>query len=245
MAITFVNNSSPVAVTTTGSPAYPASLAAGDLIVLWMSSDVTGLASTAAISAGFTVLVAPTTGGSLTTAAWVKTATGSETGTIAVTATSGTKGVSFMAAYRPDTGYTMAATSTIGTDSTADASFLATGSSWSTATGDWVACFLMHITPTGTYSGNDTNVLNNLSQSGATFTDTPRLLGRSGTNTLYYNFNDAAVSAGGTGAPSWGTSTVATATGATATGQALFVKLAQSITAGSSSIAWTHTITQG
>ena len=221
---TFVTNSAAVALTTIGSPAYPATLAAGNVILLFAATgDGTSLASSAAITAGFAAL-GVSTGGGESVAAWWKVSTGSETGSIDVTTTGGTKGVAWMENWAPAAGLSLAvdAATSVGIDTDATTtSFSCTGTSFTSQVNDVIkACSMAN---GGTYTGTLSSW--NVAQSGATLTATTGRFGaRTGTNTLVYNSTDATVTTGGTGSPAF----TATATGANAQGQTYLIVLRQS-----------------
>ncbi len=62
----------------------------GDVLILHVSSDVTGIGNA---PAGWTEIASIQTGGGISCRTWYRISTGSETGTQTVNVTSGTKGV--------------------------------------------------------------------------------------------------------------------------------------------------------
>lgn len=213
---TFVATSPVVAVTDSATCSYPAGFAAGDLLLMLVSTDGTAIST----PAGFTTAGATTTGGGASVAIFRKVATGAETGTVASTITGGTKGAATIAAYRPAAGEALSVAVFTGgadTDGTTTAVSV-TGGSFTTQTNDLLGVFgLVVAAAGGAFSAATTS--DALAQAGATLgTQTGRIGDRAATDTLYYVLRDAPVTAGGTGAPSY----AATAQGANATGAARF-----------------------
>lgn len=213
---TFVANSTVVAVAASATCSYPAGFAAGDLLLMLVSTDGTAIST----PAGFTTAGATTTGGGASVAVFQKVATGTETGTVVSTVTGGTKGVATIAAYRPAAGESLSVgvfTGGTDTDDTSTAVSIS-GGSFTTQTNDLLGVFgLVVAAAAGAFSAVVASA--SLTQAGATVgTQTGRVGGRTGTDTLYYVLRDAAVTAGGTGAPAY----AATAQGANATGAARF-----------------------
>jgi len=207
-------------VTASGAPAYP-SLAAGDR--LWMSatSDVNVQpANPSGWGTGTTVAGA----GGMWVTQWTKTATGSETGTVALTGfTGGTKGIASITAVRSASGATPSIQMASGGDSDSTSTAVsATGPSWTVLTGDILLASATMKTSTGTYSGVMTGL--SLSNAGVTDTDTTRFNSTASSNTLSYSQVSSAVTSGGTGAPTF-TATTVTASSATASGMVAFARV--------------------
>jgi len=234
-APSFVAVSAAVATATTATPAYPAGLAAGDLIVMFVSSNVAGIGSA---PAGWTALGSPQTGGGTTVMAWTRTATGSETGTQTVNITSGTKGAAWMTAYRPVKGGTLTASSTYGSAATAAATVTVNGGSLTTLVDDLLV-ELSLLAAVSTFTTSTFNPI--LSQPGATMTTTARLSSRTGTNTLYFNQMSGEVTSGGTGAPS----TTFTPAGSNGSGSVAYVLVRETVAAFNGSLALGGTGTLG
>jgi hypothetical protein len=221
-----------LAVTTTSSPAAPTVVPVGSALLLFISSNtaaVTNISDTPATAAGYTLLGSTTGGGGLVGKLYGKYPAGPADNLAAVAftgITGGTKGVAQTVAYVPNSGgvLTLAGGSMGADTNTTTSAFAVTGSSATSRTyspNDLIYCYYDAITPANTYSAAMLTVT--LTQAGATIgTATSRLGGLSGTNTLSFGLSDAAVTAGGTGAPSV-SGTITTATGATAGGVAAFV----------------------
>lgn len=214
---TYVSNGTPVSVTTTGAPGYPTSFAAGDLIFLAVAS---GDSTVGAAPAGFT-LVLSVTQGSVNLRVFQKdTVTGSESGTVTVTTSAGTKGRAWMTAYRPPSGYTTAVQASVAlNDAASDTSVAVTGT-MTTTTDDLLVAFVMGAGDftAGAFTGF------NLTQTGATLgsLDTATA-GRTGTNTLQHFQLDKPVTTGATSATVTATGT-GNATGATGAGVGLVLR---------------------
>lgn len=221
MAISYVGFGAVSALTAAATPAYPAGIAASDLLILTLISD----AGSAAIPAqtGWTLLGAGTDGGGLGGKVFTKTAAGTETGsyTTTGTVTGGTKGAAVIEAYRPGSG-TATAAAAYGTDvDTSSTAFSASGSSSTSATGAMWASVWCALAPSGSYTASAS--ASAIAQAGATVTSTGSFGGRTGTNTLTYGGLRGAVTAGGTGAPT----TTATTVGANAAGVAMMVLVSE------------------
>lgn len=221
-APSFVANGTVQALTTSASVPYPAGLVAGDLILLYAANTATGIQNA---PAGWTELGSLTTSGSATSRIWYRIATGTESGTVAITVTSGLKGAAWTVAYRPAVaGGILSGTLTVtrGADTTsANTSYSATGSSWTTQADDRIAAFTL-APGVGTFTGASTGRA--ISQSGQTDTDSNRFNAGTSTNTVDYGLDDAAVTVGSTGAPVY----VMTTVGTNATGQTTFVLIRES-----------------
>lgn len=215
------------AVTTATAPAYPAGIASGDLLLLFVSSDSSSIGSA---PAGWTLLGATQTGGGMSCRAWWRTSAGTETGTQTINVTGGTKGVAFITAYRPATGgNTLTPTAFYASDTDATSNAIAmSGSSTTSATDNLWVFSVATVTTASTYTGSATSV--SLTQTGATVSQTARFAGRTGTNTVYYGHVDAGVTSGGTGTPNY--SSTAAGTGTNAAGSGVFIKVVESSAAG-------------
>jgi hypothetical protein len=214
MAITRVSAGSATSVTTSAAVPYPGSLAANDLISMYLSSDSSSITTS---QSGWTFQGSITTGGGVSQGVWTKLATGSETGNYTFSGiTGGTKGVAWMTAFRGSVG-TLSGSPVFGADTnSSNTTVSATGSSVTSVAGDYIDALVCLFAASGTFSGNNTSPV--ISQAGATVTSTARFAGRTGTNTIVYGGIDGAVTAGATGAPSYSATTV----GANGTGQVIF-----------------------
>jgi hypothetical protein len=216
-ASSFVSQGSVVATGTTAPAGYPSSFAAGDLLLLVVSSDSASIGLTVA---GWTSLGPVQTGGGVSVVVWSKIATGSETGTVSVSITGGTKGVAYTVAYR--TGGTQGIGAVLyrsGSDTdTSSTAYSAAGASATLQVDDRVvAATTMLAAAAGTFSAIPTGPA--VTVPGATVTSTSRFGARVATNTMAYNHSDAAVTAAGSGAPTF----AATGVGANAAGSTAFV----------------------
>lgn len=210
------------AVTTAAAIPYP-TVQAGDLILLIVSSNATGIGTA---PAGWTEVGALTTGGSITTRRWARIATGAESGTTTINVTSGTKGAGYTVAYRPavDGGVLSVSLVNNGVDTTnASTAYSATGSSWTVPVDGRIVTASSVIT-TGTFSGIATGIT--LTQTGATFSKTDRFAARISSNTFYYGHQDASVTTGSTNAPTLAFTTPMT-TGTGGTGQTQFLLITE------------------
>jgi hypothetical protein len=213
-----------VAVTTSGAPTYPASLASGDLLEMFFSSDAVGIQDA---PGGWTNGLAATTGGGMTVRTWYRTSNGSESGTQTVNVTSGTKGVAFIVAYRPAAGGTLVPTFLAASDTdTSSTAFSATSSSIASAVDNRIVASVVSLAPSGSYAGNMAS--RSIAQSGATLSNTGRFAGRTGTNTIEYCHDDASVTAGATAALVY----TGTANGANAAGMTAFMLITEVPAAG-------------
>lgn len=221
MALNYVGQGGALAVTTSVSPAHPA-VTLGDVEILFVSSDASGIQDPAGDWVALTPVV---TGGGLSCKAWTRTADGTESGTVTVNVTSGTKGVALIAAYQSTIGRGLTvptATSGTDTDSSSTVFSITAGSSITTENGDMIACPAVALAPSGAYSSISSRVV---SQSGATVTDTARFGGLTASSTIAYCWGDGTVTAGGTGAAAFN----ATANGANAAGVALFIQIHETV----------------
>lgn len=92
---TYVNAGSVANLTTTGTPSYPASIVAGNLLLLHvasMDSTLTSATHTALLAAGWTAGPATSGGGVNDLRVYFKVATGAETGNVSLATTAGTNG---------------------------------------------------------------------------------------------------------------------------------------------------------
>lgn len=220
-APSFVAVSAAVATGATATPAYPVGLAAGDLIVMFVSSSVSGIGSA---PAGWTAIGSPQTGGGTTVMAWWRIATGAETGTQTVTITSGTKGAAWMTAYRPVKGGTLTATGTYGSQAAAASTVTVTGGSITTAVDDLLVELALLTAATSFTSAAFNPVL---SQPSATMATTARLASRTSSNTLYFNQMSGEVTTGAAGAPS----TTFTTVGSNGSGSAAYILVRETVAA--------------
>lgn len=125
---------------------YPTSPLSGDMLILTIGNKLTS--STPSTPSGWTLLSTQTGGngvdgagtGPVRASVYYKISDGTETGNLTVTITSGNSAVGVMRLYRK-TGGTWSITGTSGTDTTANTSWSATGSSWTVANGNMVQCF--------------------------------------------------------------------------------------------------------
>jgi hypothetical protein len=217
----YIDQGGASAVTTATAPAYPTTVLAGDFLVLFVSSDQSGIGTPS--DGGWTDQGGVSTGGNVSVRTWVKTAAGGETGTVTVNVTSGTKGVAHISRYRPTTGGNSltAQAYTVGVDTDASTTaYSATGSSWTSVTTTDMIMGASCVITTGSFSGNATSPT--IAQAGATVTNTARFAGRTGTNTIYYGLVTGDVTAGGTGAPVL-TATLLMTTGTGGSGETAFV----------------------
>lgn len=229
---TFVADSAPAAATATAVCTYPAGIAAGDLLVMMVSSDVSAIGT----PAGFSQVGTTTTGGGTSVAIFKRTASGAETGSVTSTITGGTKGAAVMAAYRPPAGgYSLAipaSTGAIDNDTTTTAISMAGTGPITTVTDDLLAFFALAAASGGTFTGTATGTA--LTMPGSTIgTVTSRAAARTGTDTLYYTHRDGPVTSGGAGTPTYS----AVAAGANASGSAVIfaVRTIPALTAPTSS----------
>jgi hypothetical protein len=210
----FVASGGAVSVNTAAAPAYPAGLAAEDMLLLFLESDSAVLPTISGWTASSIV-----TGGGVSGRLYSKTATGSETGTVLISGiTGGTKGAAYILAYRrgnPANVLTAFLTGGADTNSTSTA-YSATSPAVTTATKDTVVAGTLSLAPSGTYSGNLGTPT--ISQAGGTVVNTARFGGLTGTNTLAFSGGDAQVTAGATGA----LTLAGTAAGANAAGVTMF-----------------------
>ena len=222
-APTYVGQGGASAVSAATAPAYPTGLASGDLLLLFVSSDSSGIG---AAPAGWTSLGSVASGGGISVAVWSRPSDGTETGTQTIGVTGGTKGVSWIAAYRPATsGHTLSATLATGADTDATSTAIAAaGPSWTVALDQRLVAMVCALAA-GTFTASATGV--SLTNPGATLATTARFAGRTGANALYYGHIDGSVTAGGTGAPTY----TATAQGANATGMVAFVRITETASA--------------
>lgn len=218
-APTYIAQGGAVAVTTSASPSYPAGLASGDVLLMFVVSDATGIAGA---PVGWTALNggAVQSGGGLSCRSWYRIATGSESGAQTVPVTSGTKGVAWISAYRPPAG-TVTVTGGTGSDTdTSSSAYSATGASWTLAIDHMVVGMAASLAQAaGAYSGSPTG--QGLTNAGAAGTHTARFGGRTATNTIAYTLSDLAITSGGTGAPTH----VFTAAGANTAGVEQFARI--------------------
>jgi hypothetical protein len=211
-------------ITTAGAMPYPAGLAAGDFIIMVVSSSVTGIGNA---PAGWTEIGTLTTAGSMSTRRWGRIATGTESGTSTVNVTSGVKGIGYTVAYRPAIagGVLAAAAITTGADTTSNSTaYSAAGSSWTIAVDDRIVLATIILAASGAFTGNSTGIT--LTQTSAVFSKTDRFAGRTGPssdNTLYYGHSDASVTTGSTNAPTLAETTV----GANGTGHTSFIRITE------------------
>ena len=195
MALSFVGYGAVAAVATAAAPAYPTGIAAGDLLLLYISTDA---AVTIPAQTGWTPAGPQVAGGGITAGLWWKTAVGTETGTFTTTGTitGGTKGLAWIKAFHSSTGATIGCRGAVGTDTdtTTTAFSAASSTALSALVGDIVECAWTALAAAaGAFSASPTGQA--LAISGATATATARFGGRSGTNTIAYTSIDAAVTA--------------------------------------------------
>ena len=212
MTISYVAQGTAAAVTTSVTPGYPAGIQTGDLLVLTVSSDGSAIGNA---PSGWTETASETAAGGLRTRTWWRWHDGTTPSTT-VTTTGGTKGVAYLLGYRSTEGQLQIIASTVGTDTdTTSTAIAAPGAAWTSLTGDAILAMpSMLAAAAGTFTGNATVPV--VAQAGATVANTARFAARTGTNTIYYAHNYGAVTAGGTGAPTF----TATAAGASAAGVA-------------------------
>lgn len=227
---TFVGNTPPVAGTTSltlGYPSTPAAAASGDIIILLVGTDGSAIGTPSANT--WTSLGSTQTGGGMSVHGWYLTATGTESGTLSVACTGGTKSVGTMMSYHPSTGgdvITPIGTSGSDTDTTSTAVSVTGGSITSQNADLLVSWTTILAAASGTFSAAATGL--SLVQSGATMgTNTPRFGTRTATNTVYYNAYDRVITTGGTGAPTF----AMTAVGANAAGSGVFMLLREAAAA--------------
>lgn len=194
---TYVSAGAVQSLTTSANVPYPASVTAGNLLILHAgSADGT---ITNATPSGWTQLTgSPFSGGSVFQARiYYKIASGSESGTIALTAT-GTKGHARIEQYAPAAGETITILTQAGvTDTNADTQLSIASGTFSAATNDVIAVFgfsagdfsagaynSFNITTTGFTVGGSTNT---------------RGSGRAGTTVYQWGLQDKAITAGTSG----------------------------------------------
>lgn len=227
-APTHVATSAPAATSTTAVAAYPAGLAANDLLMLVVSSDSAGIGQPGTSPAGgWTQQGAVQTGGGTSVAVWVANSDGTEAGSVTTPITGGTKGATWMSAYRAAAGGDiLQATVSRGsdTDTSSTAIGVTGGTSFTTATDDLIVfAGLLAANPGGsTFSGGISAGTITQATMG---TYTARSSARTGTNTLFYIQADRPVTTGGSAAPAF----TATAAGANASGSGIFLRLHESV----------------
>lgn len=207
---TFVAHGGLTSLTTTANVPYPTGLASGDVILFFVNSIDSTISS--GTPAGFTAGPTISGGSAGDSRLYYKTSNGTESGTVTVTTTAGTKGRGLMAAYRPPAGKSLSVALTYtGTDTTSNTQvsvdFAAVAAAakdtivtWVAGAGDFTA---------GAFSGFD------IADSGVTFGPLgTRANGRTGTNTAQHFLLDRNVAVGGTAtATATGTGNATTATG--------------------------------
>lgn len=215
---TFVSVGTAATGTTALAIAYPASLAAGNKLLMFVQTN----GSAVSTPTGWTAL------GTLAgdTAVFGKDSTGSETGTNAVTCTGGTVSSGYIAQYAPATGgdvLTPHVVSIIDTD-TSSTAINEIGASTACVTGDAMIAGWEAVPASGSFSGTVTT-------QGLHYTGGPTIGSvASRTNikntagTMCYGLADGVITAGGTGLPSY----TATAAGANASGSGYIVLLRES-----------------
>lgn len=218
-APSYVGQGGAVATSTMAAPSYPASIAAGDALLLCVSTNGSAMG---AAPAGWTQVDTTQVGGGIRKAVFYKIAAGGESGSVTVTGlTGGTKGEAEIIRISPSTpGNLITVTGTGWTDTdTGSTAFGGTGSSWTSDPDCLIVSTVTALAPTGSYSANATGP--DIAQAGATVNTTARFAGRTGSNTIYYALQTASVSSGGTGAPSFSATTV----GANGAGAGMLVLL--------------------
>lgn len=194
---TYVNAGTVQSFGASASVPYPASLVAGNLLILHCASyDGT---TTNGVPSGWTQLTgSPFSGGSVTQARiYYKIATGSETGTIALTST-GTKGHARIEQYAPAASETITilSASSVG-DTNSNAQLSVTSGTFSAATNDLIACigFSSGDFSAGAYSSF------NITTTGFTVpgSTSVRGSGRAGTTVYQWGVQDKAITAGTSG----------------------------------------------
>lgn len=216
--VTWVSNSTAQNLATSATISYPASLAAGNLLIMHVgSADGT---ITSATPSGWTQLTgSPFSGGGLTQGRiYYKISTGSETGTITVTAT-GTKGHVRIDQYAPAATETITILSSqLATDTNSNTSMSIASATFTAAANDRVVavCFGIGDYTAGAYTGF------NMTATGFTVGAVGvRGNGRAGTTSYQWTIQDTQISAGTSG------TVTSTATGncAAVTGEVVYLVL--------------------
>lgn len=194
-----------VAVTsTTAAPPYPAVVAVNDGLLMFVSTNGSAMG---AAPAGWAQVGTTQVAGGIRKACFFKRATGSETGTVSVTGlTGGTKGDAYIVRFTRGSSTDVINVTAAGWQDTdaASTTLTGTGASWTSSTAGIIASSYTANAPTTSYSGNATSPT--ITQAGATVTTTARFAGRTGVagdNTIAYGFQTGAITAGGTGAPTF------------------------------------------
>lgn len=219
---TYVATSSPVAVTTSATPAYPAGVAANDLLLVFISTTATSVGG----ATGWTPLTSSTAGG-LTAAVFSKQATGSEAGSVSFSTPGGTRGVSVMAAYRPSAGQSLTvpwADPGVDVDDRSPELAFSGGLIRSVSVNETLVGWAVGQAPVGAIfsAGVMLGVGSSLDLPGAVSTlGTSRAAGRTGANTMVYMLLDRPVTNSATGIPAFS----ATAQGANASGAGVILGL--------------------
>lgn len=223
MTLSYVDHGGAVAVSTAASPAYPTTVVAGDILVYYVASDSATMPTTLS---GWTALSAPTRAGGITSMAFLRIASGGETGTVTLTGiTGGTKGWADIIRSRSNVpGATILADVQYGSDSTATTTTLqAVGGSWTVQTGDLLIAPYSGLAATGSFTASPSAV--SVSHTVATVSSTAAFGSRTGSNTIGYGAAYAPVTAGGTGVPTIN----GTFTGANVGGTGAIVRLRESV----------------
>lgn len=194
---TYVNAGTVQSFATSANVPYPASIAAGNLLILHCASyDGT---TTNGVPSGWTQLTgSPFSGGSVSQARiYYKIATGSESGTVALTAT-GTKGHARIEQYAPAAGETIAilSASSVG-DTNSDTQLSVVSGTFTAATNDLIACIGFS---SGDFSAGAYNSFN-ITTTGFTVpgSTSVRGSGRAGTTVYQWGVQDKAITAGTSG----------------------------------------------
>lgn len=199
-----------VAVTSsTAAPPYPATVAANDGLLMFVSTNGSAMG---AAPAGWTQVGTTQVAGGIRKACFFKRATGTETGTVSVTGlTGGTKGDAYIVRFVRGSSVDVINVTAAGwqdTDATTT-TLTGTGASWTSTTAGIIASSHTANAPTTAYSGIATSPT--ITQAGASVTTTARFAGRTGVagdNTIAYGFQTGAITSGGTGAPTFTATTV-------------------------------------
>ena len=212
MSISYVANSAPQVTAAAATPSYPASIALNDCCLWYICSDS---ASIGAPPAGWQQIGPVVTAGGVSSAVFTKPLLGTESGTQNVAITGGTKGVTFMVAYRSSTGKMITATNTGGADAdTSNNVFTCVGAAATTVAGDWIVGMTTALAAaSGAFSAAASGL--SLAQANAAMgAGVPRTGTRTASNTMGYELYDRPITTGATGAITY----TSTWTGANAAG---------------------------
>lgn len=217
---TFVGHGAVFGVTTSAVADLPAGIAARDIAILGVSSDV---AAIGAAAAGWLPLGSVFSGGGMNHRLWYRHLTGSESltsSTVVASIPLGSKGVSFTTVYRPVGGSTyLWPLLSQGADTDNSSTAVAvSGSSITTTANDLLVAYVTALAAATAF----TAVVTGAALTQATMdVQAQRVSARSGSNTISYGLWDRPVLTGATAAPAF----TATAVGDNATAAVSFIRL--------------------